>query len=126
MALVFGLAYLLIGRLFPQPAESLRAWRLAAWVASAAVFAVHIGYEHFVERHAPRVIAWHAALAVAIGAFGLAVAGMMHSLATGSAVRTAWLLALIAWPLITAVPAFLAALAAGAVLARLTPAARSR
>jgi hypothetical protein len=64
-------------------------------------------------------MAWHTALGVALGGFGLAVAGAIYSLSTTTANWTAWLLALIAWPLVTAVPAFLVALVAGAVLTRL-------
>lgn len=60
----------------------------------------------------------YVALAVAIGAFGLAVAGMVRSLPTGSGVRPLWLLALVLWPAVTAVPAFLVAWIAGAALTR--------
>jgi hypothetical protein len=61
----------------------------------------------------------HAAIAVAIGAFALALAGMIHSMSAGSSTRPAWLLALVLWPAFTAIPAFLVALMAAAVLARL-------
>jgi hypothetical protein len=118
-ALLVGVVYLLIGRLFALPTDHVRVWRLAAWVVSGAAYAAHIGYEHFRLRNSPRVTALHVALAVAIGAIGLAVAGMMHSLSTTSVIRPAWLLALVIWPAVTAVPAFLVALVAGAVLARL-------
>jgi hypothetical protein len=60
----------------------------------------------------------HVAVAVAIGAFLLAVAGMIHSLSTASGIRPTWLVALVAWPAFTAAPAFLVALMAGVVLAR--------
>lgn len=118
-ALLVGVAYFLIGRLFAVPPTHVQAWRLAAWAFSGALFAAHIAYEHFKLRNPPRTMALHAALAVAIGAIGLAIAGMIHSLSITSTIRPAWLLALIAWPAITAVPAFLAAWVAGAVLARL-------
>jgi hypothetical protein len=118
-ALLVGVVYLLIGRLFALPTDHVRVWRLAAWVVSGAAYAAHIGYEHFRLRNSPRVTALHVALAVAIGAIGLAVAGMMHSLSTTSVIRPAWLLALVIWPAVTAVPALLVALVAGAVLARL-------
>ncbi len=88
-------------------------------MVSGGAYAVHIGYEHFRLRNSPRVTALHVAVAVAIGAFALAVAGMIHSLSTASGMRPAWLLALVIWPAVTAVPAFLGALIAGAVLARL-------
>jgi hypothetical protein len=119
-ALLVGLAYLLIGRWFPQPPGHLRAWRLAAWLASGGAFAAHIAYEHFGLRSSPRRLASHVALAVAIGAVALAGVGMMRSLSTTSMIHPRWLLALVIWPAVTAVPAFLAALLAGAVLTRLT------
>jgi hypothetical protein len=43
---------------------------------------------------------------------------MIHSLSAAPGIRPAWLLALVLWPVITAVPAFVGALAAAAVLAR--------
>ena len=119
VALLLGAVYLLIGTVFPVPANHVRVWRLAAWVVSGVAFAVHIGYERFRLRSSPRSVALHTALAVAIGAFMLAVAGALHSLRATSAIRPVWLLAFVAWPLITAVPAFLVALAAGALLARI-------
>jgi hypothetical protein len=118
-ALLLGVAYFLIGRLFAWPTNHVHAWRLAAWIVSGGVYAAHIAYEHFRLRHSPRVTAVHSAVAVTIGAFGLAVAGMIHSLSTTSAIRPAWLLALVLWPAVTAVPAFFGALVAGAVLRRL-------
>lgn len=118
-ALLLGVVYLLIGRVFAAPASHVHLWRLAAWAASGAAFAAHIGYEHFRLRHSPRSIALHAALGVAIGAIALAVAGMIHSLLATSTLRPSWLLALVIWPAVTAVPAFLVALVAGAVLAHL-------
>jgi len=118
-ALLVGLAYFLIGRVFAAPATNQHLWRLAAWVLSGAVYAAQIWYEHFRLRSPPRSTALHAALAVAIGAFLLALAGMIRSLSTES-LRPAWLLALVIWPAVTAAPAFLVAFVAAAVLARLT------
>ncbi len=117
-ALLLGLIYFLIGRLFALPANHAHAWRLAAWMVSAAAYAAHIAYEHFRLRNSARLAALHVAVAVAIGAFLLAVAGMINSLSTASAIRPAWLLALVAWPAVTAVPAFLVAIVAGAILPR--------
>ena len=116
-ALLVGVVYFLVGRLFALPADHAHAWRLAAWIVCGAAYAAHIGYEHFRLRHSPRALAGHAAVGVAIGAFALAVAGMMHALQAGPARRTLWLLALVLWPAITAVPAFLVALAVAGVLA---------
>ena len=104
---------------FALPADHVHAWRLAAWMVSGVAYVAHIGYEHFKLRSSPRSTAVHVAVAVAIGAFALAVAGMIHSLSTSSTIRPGWLLALLIWPAVTAVPAFLGALVAGAVLQRL-------
>ena len=117
-ALLIGAVYFLTGRLFALPSSHLHAWRLAAWTVSAAAYAAHIWYEQFRLRTSPRVTALHVTTAVAIGAFALAVAGMLHSLSTTSAIRPAWLLALVLWPAFTAVPAFLGALVAGTALRR--------
>ena len=129
-ALIVGAAYFVIGRVFAVrclgetvcatgASANLRLWRLAAWLLSGLVYAAHIWYEHFRVHNPPRSTALHVALAVAIGAIGLALAGMIHSLSTTSAIRPAWLLALVLWPAITAIPAFLGALVAAAVLSRL-------
>src|SRR5947207_3140792 len=95
-----------------------RVWRLAAWLASAAVAAAHIAYEHYRVGTSPRPIALHAAGAVALGAFGLALAANVHWLFADTHGQHPPLLALPVWPVITAVPAFLAALVVAAVLAR--------
>ena len=95
-------------------------WRLAAWVASATVYTAHIGYERFRLRNSPRSTALHVSMAVAAGAFALAVAATVRSLLTASGNRPLLLLALAVWPVVTALPAFLVALAACAVLARLS------
>jgi hypothetical protein len=117
-ALLVGVAYVVIGRVFALPTDHVRVWRLAAWLASGVAFAAHIGYEHITLRNTPRVAALHVALAVALGAFGLALAGMIHSLSTTGMIRPAWLLALVAWPAFTAVPAFLVAFVGCNVFAR--------
>jgi hypothetical protein len=114
-ALLVGAVYFLIGIVF---ANLVHGWRLAAWLVSGVAYAAHIGYERFRMRNAPRLAALHVAVAVAIGAFGLAVVGMIHSLSTASTIRPAWLLAIVVWPAVTALPAFLIALVAGAILSR--------
>jgi hypothetical protein len=121
-ALLAGLAYFMIGRLFALPTNNVRAWRLAAWLASAAVYAAHAGYEHFHFTSSPLSKAFHVATAVALGAFGLALAATVQSLLVPSATPFArFLLALIAWPAISALPAFLVTYVAMLVLARLWP-----
>src|SRR5438105_8353423 len=120
-ALIAGVAYLVIGRVFAWPATHVQAWRLAAWVASLVVFGTHIAYEHFTLRNAGRWLALHAAVGVAIGACALAAAAGIHSLWVTSTLRPLFLVALVAWPALTGIPAFVAAWIAGALLARMAP-----
>ena len=96
-------------------------WRLSAFVISAVVFAAHIAYEHFRLRNTARPTAWHASVAVAFGALALALAANIHDLGSASGYRPRMLIALVAWPLLTALPAFIVALvlAAGLGVTRL-------
>ena len=119
--MLVGVAYAAIGIVFAAlagDAHHVRVWRLAAWVASAVVAAAHIWYEQYRLGSSPRPTALHAAGAVALGAFGLALAANVHWLVAGTHGQRPPLLALPVWPVVTAVPAFLAALAIAAVLAR--------
>jgi hypothetical protein len=120
-ALLVGVVYLLISRVSALPTTHVQLWRLAAWLLSGVAFAAHILYEHRRLRNSLRVGALHVALGVATGAVALALAGMVHDLSTGSGVRPAWFLALALLPAMTAIPAFLVALGAGALLTRLRP-----
>ena len=115
--MLFAIVYPVVGITFALPTHSARshavvvAWRLAAWLVSAVTFASHIAYEHFRVRNTPARVALHAAVAVAIGAFLLALwVSYQHSRP---------LLALIVFPLVTGVPAFVVALIAVTILARL-------
>ena len=116
--ILIGLFYALVGILFAWPVEHVRVWRLAAWGVSAGAYAAHIGYEHFRLHDPPRRTALHVAVAVALGALGLAVAANLHSLSVPSTTghRRLLLIALAAWPVMTGVPAFLVALAAATLL----------
>ena len=120
VALLVGVAYAAIGILFALPASHVKYWRLAAWLVSAILFAIHIGYEQFTRREIPWRASGHVSLAAAVGAFGLAVGANVHSLVLPSVpVHRALLMAALGlWPIITAVPAFLVALLATSVLAR--------
>ena len=120
VAFLVGTLYVIIGRVAALPAYNVRVWRLAAWLASLGIFAAHVGYEHFKPVSSPRLAATHAAAAVAIGSFGLAVMGMINSLSTDTGFRLVWIVALIAWPAITAIPAFVVAYIAAAMLGRLS------
>ena len=102
---VIGVAYFVIGygsTFLVQP--SIQFWRRAAWVGSAVVYILHVVCEHFRLRRSTATTAINVGLAVAVGGFLLAVAATMH------APFLRFLIALIAWPLITGVPAFLVTL----------------
>jgi hypothetical protein len=115
--LLVGVVYLVAGIAFAALAHRAGShqmrvtWRLAAWVISAAAFAAHIGYEQVRLRSAPPTTALHASLAVALGAFGLAVSANIHAQAASS-YQYSHALALVAWPVMTALPAFVVAWAA--------------
>ena len=119
-----GVVYLVAGVTFAAlsaASNQMRVtWRVAAWVISAAAFAAHLGYEQVRPRSSPGTTALHAALAVALGAFGVAVAANVHAQAAAIHQRSVGL-ALVLWPVVTALPAFVDALAAAAVLARTRP-----
>src|SRR5215468_9089234 len=78
-----GAVYTLVGLLFALPPGHVKVWRLAAWVVSAIFCSAHISYENLRLRNSPLRGALHVALAVALGAFGLAVAANIHSLVVG-------------------------------------------
>jgi len=101
------------------PAQMRFAWRLGAWVTCGLAYMAHIAYEHSRLGNSPFATALHVAMAVALGAFFLAVAATTHAAMVSShAPLWQFLIALLAWPIITAVPAFVVALAIAAVLAR--------
>jgi hypothetical protein len=101
------------------PAQMRFAWRLGAWVICGVAYVAHIAYEHFRLCNSPFATALDAAKAVGLGAFFLAVAATVHATMVSShAPLWQFLIALIAWPIVTAVPAFVVALAIAAVLAR--------
>ncbi|HET7452419.1 MAG TPA: hypothetical protein VFL12_06745, partial [Thermoanaerobaculia bacterium] len=68
-----------------------------------------------------KTAALHVAIAVALGALALAFRVTLRAAGAG-AVRPTMLIALVLWPLLTGVPAYLVALAAAAVLKRRGPA----
>jgi len=122
--MILAVLYLVVGITFAALAgwassNQMRViWRLLAWVISGAAFAAHIGYEHFRLRNSPVTTALHASLAVGLGAFGLAAAANIHGRGSGSShQRSLLLLALVAWPVLTAVPAFVIALGSATSLA---------
>ena len=95
-----------------------KAWRLTAWLLSLVVFGVHFAIER--DRDPRRVrVAARVALAVAIGAFGVAALGPIRTHWGEPARLKLVLLSLVAWPVITGVPAFVVAFLGGIVLDRL-------
>ena len=110
-------AYIFAGTGFALVAGSatstatVKAWRLGSWLLSILVFGCHFA----VERHwrtRPVSSASILACAVAVGACGVAALGPLR-VHWGEPAR--WrlvLLSVVAWPLMTGVPAFLLALTA--------------
>lgn len=94
------------------------AWRLVAWALSLVTFGGQIIYERLRLRAGSVSAALRTCAAVALAALVLAVVGP---------VRTHWgmadqwqaaLLSVVVWPIATAVPAFLVALAGGTLIGR--------
>ncbi len=120
----FGMVYLVVGVALPNPPASNPMqfmWRLAAWLICAFAFALQIGLEHFRLRNSPRRTALHASASVALGAFALAAAANLHALTAGTGNQRSLALALVIWPIIAGLPAFVVALAVAAGLARVRP-----
>src|SRR5437016_6614591 len=118
-AIAIGVLYCVIGVTFALPSNQVHRWRLAAWVLSGAVFAAHIAYEYFRLHNTAQPTAWHASAGVAFGAFALPLAANIRDLVSASGYRPRMLIALVAWPFLTGVPASIVALAVALVLARL-------
>jgi hypothetical protein len=119
-----GITFALLDKL-SGPAPT-RVWRLAAWLVSAAAFGAHLAYEHRRLRSSPLRTASHVSLAVAVGAFALAVWVNVHGRWAGSTQQSPLApLALAVFPLVTGLPAFVVALAAAATLLRLRNRRRS-
>ena len=122
MVILAGVIYLVVGVASGALAGAAASvgmrtfWRVSAFILSAAVFVAHIAYERLRLRSAVRPTAWNVSLAVALGGFGLALAANLHDLGSASGYRPKMLIALVAWPLLTAVPAYLVALVLAAGL----------
>jgi hypothetical protein len=119
--IVAGVGYGLIGIVFALPTSNARAWRLAAWGTSGVIYISHIVYERCWLSLPPLKTAFHVALGVAIGGFLLAVGANVHAaMVPVHAPYWRYRLALVLWPIITAMPAFLFALVAAWVLSRVS------
>jgi hypothetical protein len=110
-AILIGVLYCVVGILFAAPATHVQVWRFAAWITSAIIYATHIWYEYFRIRNSPKATALHVAIAVGIGGLGLAIGALIHALiAPPGYSRMRFGLALVLWPILTGLPAFLVAL----------------
>ena len=122
MVVLLGAIYFVFGIAFAtfaswSASSSMReAWNRSGFAVSAIAFAVHIGYEHFRLRDSSLLTATHVAIAVALGAFALAVNANIHGYRFGAGNQRLLAFALVAWPAITAIPAFVVALIAAAGL----------
>jgi len=70
--------------------------------------------------------AMHVSAAAALGAGGLAVAANLHEWMAAAPYRPSIAMALVAWPLLTLVPAFVVAILVAAVLNRWRPGAEAK
>ena len=122
MVLLLGALYFIIGVVFATLAGGSASnaarvsWNRLGFLISAIALTLHIAYEHFRLRSSARTVAWHVSLAVALGAFALAAKANVHGYRTGLGNTRLLAFALLAWPLITGVPAFAVALVTAAVL----------
>ena len=84
MVVLLGAVYFVFGVAFAafagrSASNSMReTWNRLGFLASAVAFALHIGYEHFRLRNSPLITASHVSIAVALGAFALAVSANVH------------------------------------------------
>jgi len=102
-------------------------WRWAAWIVSAVAFGAHIIYEQVRLRSSARITALRVASAAGLGAFALAVAANVHAQTTSQHEHSLSLaLSLAIWPVMTALPAFVVALLAATLVARVTIRAEGR
>jgi hypothetical protein len=109
--------YLAIGALFAELSARANSeiarlgWRWAAWAVSGVVFGAHIFYEKLRSRNSSVIAAWHVSASAALAAFGLAVLANLHAWAFPPHRSTVLIhAALVLWPAITLLPAFVAAL----------------
>lgn len=121
VTILVGIIFVVVGVVFAALAagasshQGVVTWRLAAWVISGAAFFAQIAYEQARLRNSPRTSAFHAALAAALGAFGLAAAALIHRHGVAGQAGYA---AFLVWPVLVFIPAFVAAFAVAIVLSR--------
>ena len=116
MVILVGMIYLAVGLASAELAKSATSdrirffWRLSPFIISGVVFVAHIAHEHFRGGNTAKWTALRASLAVAVGAFALALIANIHDLGSATGYRPRMLIAFVAWPILTGVPAFVAAL----------------
>lgn len=93
-------------------------WRLAAWMLSLAIFAFHVAISRRGRSVSVVTGALNVALAVALAAFALAALGPVRSHWRDAHMARVAVLSLVAWPVLTGLPAFIAALLGGHILER--------
>jgi hypothetical protein len=104
-----GFLYAVVGISFALPSNQ-QFWRPAAWAVSGVIYILHIGYEQLRLGNSRLATSVHAALAAALGGFLLAVGAMAHAaMVPAHAPYRLHLIAMIAWPIITGVPALVVA-----------------
>ena len=123
--LVLGIFYCAVGILFgilagqAASTEMRIGWRRAAWLVSAIAFGAHIVYDQVRLRGIPRITALRVSSAAALGALGLAIAANIHARSVAPDQRPANLvLSLAIWPVMTGAAAFVVALVAAVLFAR--------
>ena len=94
---------------------AVKGWRLAAWLLSLGVFGMHLASERR-RHHRALAVATRVALGVALGALGLAAFGPVRSHWGEPSRLKLIVLSLVAWPLLTGLPAFVVALIGGRLL----------
>jgi hypothetical protein len=109
---ILGVVYFVVGYgsslLDHSFSAQIHFWRIAAWVVAAAIYIGHLTYEQFSLANPPLTTSTHVGIAAAIGGFLLAVAATAHAaIVLEHASYARHLIAWIAWPLLTGVPAFL-------------------
>jgi len=98
----------------PGPLQFLA--RVSAFGVSAVILALHVAYERLRLGSATKRAAWHGAVGAALGGLALALVANIHDLGSATGYRPRMLIALVAWPFITAVPAFVVALVVAAIV----------
>ena len=122
MVMLIGMIYLAVGLASAELAKAASSerirflWRLSPFIISGVVFVAHVFHEQFRGGNTAKWTALRASLAVAVGAFALALIANIHDLGSATGYRPRMLIAFVAWPLLTGVPAFVSALVLAAGL----------